>query len=307
MKRVAIDVDTGVDDALALILALRSPELSIEAVTTVAGNVPVETATRNTRLVMDVAQAPPSLLLAQGAPRPLKREIVHSTFVHGADGLGNASSVYPQPQHPVIEKAAATFLLELIEHHGDGLTLISLGPMTNLALAARQEPAVFRRVGEVVQMGGAVRHPGNITPAAEFNIYVDPEAAAEVVATGVRLRLVPLDATTGALLTRAELRRLALERDSAVFQFVREITVVILDFYQQHLGLGGFHPHDLMAVAAAIDPTLLIWERMRLEVRTDDAERGRTVGVPDESSPVLVATGVDAERFLLFLTDRVCR
>ncbi|MGH9803910.1 MAG: nucleoside hydrolase, partial [Candidatus Acidiferrales bacterium] len=125
--------------------------------------------------------------------------------------------------------------------------------------------------------------------------------------TGVRLRLAPLDATTGALLTRAELRRLAQERDSAVFQFIREITVVILDFYQQHLGLDGFHPHDPMAVAAAIDPTLMSWERMRLEVRTDDAERGRTVGVADESSPVLVATAVDAGRLLPYLTDRICR
>jgi len=307
MKRVAIDVDTGVDDALALLLALRSPELSIEGVTTVAGNVPVETATRNTRLVLDVAQAPASLPLAQGASRALKRESVHSTFVHGADGLGNASGVYPPPKHPVMEKDAAAFLLELIERHGNALTLVSLGPMTNLALAARQDAALFRQVGEVVQMGGAVRHAGNITPTAEFNIYVDPEAAAEVVATGVRLRLVPLDATTGALLRRAELRRLAQERDSAVFQFVREITVVILDFYQQRLGLGGFHPHDPMAVAAAIDPTLLTWERMRLTVRTDDAERGRTVGVPDESSPVLVATGVDAGRFLALFTGRVCR
>jgi inosine-uridine nucleoside N-ribohydrolase len=307
MKRVAIDVDTGVDDALALLLALRSPELSLEAVTTVAGNVPVETATRNTRLVLDVAQAPRALPLAQGAPRPLRRDIVHSTFVHGEDGLGNASGVYPPPQHLLAETDAATLLLELIERHGEELTLISLGPMTNLALAARLDAALFRRVGEVVQMGGAVRHPGNITPMAEFNIYVDPEAAAEVVATGVPLRLVPLDATTGALLTRAELRRLAQERDSAAFQFVREITVVILDFYQQRLGLDGFHPHDPMATAAAIDPGLLTWERIRLEVRTDDAERGRTVGSPDQNSPVLVATGVDAGRFLPFLTDRVCR
>lgn len=307
MKHVAMDVDTGVDDAVALLLALRSPELSLEAVTTVSGNVPVETATRNTRLVLDVAQAPATLPLAEGAPQPLRCEPIRSTFVHGADGLGNASGVYPPPRHPVLEKDATTLLLELIQNFGDALTLISVGPMTNLALAARRDPATFRRVGEIVQMGGAVRRPGNVTPLAEFNIYVDPEAAAEVVATGVRLRLVPLDATTGALLTRAELRRLALERDSAAFQFVREIAVVVCDFYQQHLGLDGFHPHDPMAVAAAIDPTLLTWEKMRLEVRTDDAERGRTVGVTDEDSPVLVATGVDAGRFLPFLTDRVCR
>lgn len=307
MKRVLLDVDTGVDDALALLLALRSPELHLEAITTVAGNVPVEVATRNTRLVLDVAQAPSDLPLAPGAARPLARELVSSTYVHGADGLGNVTSVYPEPKYPLSGKDAPTLLLEKIAEHGESLTLIALGPMTNLALAARRDPTTFRRVGEIVEMGGAVRVRGNISPVAEFNLYVDPEAAAEVVATGVRLRLVPLDATTQAVLGRAELRRLAQERDSAVFQFVREISVVICDFYQRVVGLDGFHPHDPMAVAAAIDPSLFTWEALRLEVRTQEAERGRTVGTPSAGSSVLVATGVDSRRFLELFTQRVCR
>lgn len=307
VKRVILDVDTGVDDALALLLALRSPELHLEAVTTVAGNIPVEAATRNTRLVLDVAQAPADLPLAAGATRPLARELVNSTYVHGADGLGNVTGVYPAPTHAVLDTDAATLLLEKIEREGEHLTLIALGPMTNLALAARQDPATFRRVGEVVEMGGAVRVRGNISPLAEFNLYVDPEAAAEVVATGVRLRLVPLDVTTQVVLGRGELRRLAQERDSAVFQFVREISVVIFDFYQTVVGLDGFHPHDPLAVAAAIDPSLFTWEGMRLEVRTSEGERGRTVGTPAADSSVLVATSVDSERFLKLFTERVCR
>lgn len=307
VKRAVLDVDTGVDDALALILALRSPELHLEAVTTVAGNVPVEAATRNTRLVLDVVGAPGELAVAAGAARPLMRELVTATQVHGADGLGNVTDVYPAPKHPQREESAVSLLLELIERFGEELTLIATGPMTNLAEAARQNLPAFRRLGEIVQMGGAVRVPGNISKVAEFNLYVDPEAAATVVATGVKLRLVPLDVTQQAPLLRTELRRLAQQRDSAVFQFVREISVLLFDFHQKFLGVNAFHLHDPMAVAAAIDPTLFTWEAARLEVRTDEAERGRTLATPAAGAPVQVATGVDAERFLALFTERVCR
>lgn len=306
VKRVVLDVDTGVDDALALILALRSPELQLEAVTTLAGNAPLEATTRNTRLVLEVAQAPAAIPVAAGAARPLLREPVNATMVHGADGLGNVTGIYPAPKHPLSDKKAASLLLELIDRYGEELTIIAVGPMTNLAEAARQDLATFRRVGEIVEMGGALRVPGNITPLAEFNVYVDPEAMSVVMATGVRCRLLPLDVTTKAPLPRQTLRQLAQERDSAVFQFVREITVLVFDFYQKFVGLDGFHLHDPMAVAAAIDPTLFTWETMRLEVRTDEAERGRTVESP-AGAPVAVATAVEGERFLRLFTDRVCR
>lgn len=307
MKRAVLDVDTGVDDALALLLALRSPELHLEAVTIVAGNTSLENATRNTRLVLDVAQAPAELQVARGAAHPLARELVTADAVHGADGLGNVTGVYPPPQHPLTEDEAADLLLAMIDRYGDSVTLVATAPMTNLAQAARRHAATFRRVGEIVQMGGAVRVPGNISPLAEYNFYVDPEAAAAVVASGVRLRLVPLDVTLQAALLRAELRRLAQERDSAVFQFVREITVLCMDAHQKFLGLNGIHLHDPAAVAAAIDPTLFSWEPIRLTVRTDEAERGRTLATPDPASPVAVATAVDAERFLALFTERVCR
>lgn len=307
MKRVIMDVDTGVDDALALILALRSPELHLEAVTTVAGNPSLENATRNTRLVLDVAQAPAEVLVARGAARPVARELVTAEIVHGADGLGNVTGVYPPPRHPLAEEEAADLLLERIDRYGEALTVIATAPMTNLARAARRDPFAFRRVGQIVQMGGAIRVPGNISPLAEYNLYVDPEAAAEVVASGARLRLVPLDVTLQVALLRSELRRLAQERDSAVFQFVREITVLCMDAHQKFLGLDGIHLHDPAAVAAALDPTLFTWEPVRISVRTGEAERGRTLATADTTSPVAVATAVDAKRFLSLFTERVCR
>jgi len=226
----------------------------------------LENATRNTRLVLDVAQAPPEVLVARGAARPLAHELVTAEIVHGADGLGNVTGVYPAPRHPLAEEEAADLLLEMIDRYGDTLTVIATAPMTNLALAARRDAAIFRRVGEIVQMGGAIRVPGNISPLAEYNLYVDPEAAAEVVASGARLRLVPLDVTLQAALLRSELRRLAQERDSAVFQFVREITVLCMDAHQKFLGLNGIHLHDPAVVAALMNSGRFSAAQSRLAV-----------------------------------------
>lgn len=307
VKRVVLDVDTGVDDALALVLARRSPELHLEAVTTVAGNAPIEATTRNTRLVLDLLQAPPQLRVARGAARPLVRELKTAPEVHGPDGLGNVTSVYPPPRHPLAREDAATVLLETIDRYGPQLTLIATGPMTNLAQAARQDARTFQRLGEIVQMGGAFRVRGNTSDVAEFNIFVDPEAAAAVLATSVPLRLVPLDVTQQAVLPRPELPRRALERDSAVFQLVRECTVIYFDIHQRKLGLNGCFLHDPAAVAAAFDPELFTWEPVRIEVRTDEAERGRTIATPQADSPLQVATGIALDRFLALFYDRVCR
>jgi purine nucleosidase len=307
VKRIVLDVDTGVDDALAILLALRSPELKLDAITTVAGNTTVENSTRNTRLVLDIAQAGPEVEIARGAEHPLTRALVTADSVHGPDGLGNVTGVYPPPRHPLGEETATTLLLERIARYGSELTLVATAPMTNLALAARHDAATFRRVGEIVQMGGAVNVPGNITEVAEYNLYVDPEAAAEVLASGARLRLVPLDVTLQVELLRADLRRLALERDSAVFQFVRESTVLCMDAHQEFRGLNGMNLHDPMAVAAAIDPGLFRWQSARLDVRTDEAERGRIIARLDPDSPHQIPVAVDAERFLQLFTTRVCR
>ena len=307
MKRIVLDVDTGVDDALALLLALRSPELTLEAVTTVAGNVAVETATRNTRLVLELAQAPKELRVAEGAAQPLQRPLLTAAQVHGSDGLGNVTGVYPPPQHPLAGNEASDLLLEVIGEYGKELTIVATGPMTNLARAAQRDPERFRQVGEIVQMGGALKVRGNTSPVAEFNLYVDPEAAAVVLAAGVPLRLVPLDVTEQVILLRSELRRRALERDSTVFQFVREFTVLYFDFQQRMSGLNGGYLHDPTAGAAVIDPALLTWQPAQVEVRTDEAERGRTVATPTPDSSVQVATAVDAARVLELFCDRVCR
>jgi inosine-uridine nucleoside N-ribohydrolase len=309
MKRILLDVDTGVDDALALLFALRSPELEVVAITTVAGNVPVENCTRNTRQILDLLEASPEILVAQGAEKPLERELHTASFVHGEDGLGNVSQLYPVPQHPLDPRPAADVILAQIEKYGEDLTLVPTGPMTNIALAARQDPELFATVGGIVQMGGAVGVPGNTGPWSEFNIFVDPEAAAEVVATGVPLRLVPLDVTHRVILLREEMRRLADKGDSRTFQFAREITVLYFDYQQKKTGLNGGYLHDPTAVAAVIEPGMFIWEPAELTVRTDEEERGRTVAqpAPAEGTRHWVATEVDYQRVLKLFTGRVCR
>lgn len=309
MNRILLDVDTGVDDALAILFALRSPELKVEGLTTVAGNLAVDLCTRNTRLVLDIAEASPELPVAQGAEKPLARALHTAAAVHGADGLGNAAALYGEPRHALDPRPAHRLILDKIAEFGAELTLVPTGPMTNLALAAREDPETFSQAGEIVQMGGAIGVPGNTGPWAEFNIFADPEAAKEVLATSVPIRLVPLDVTHRVILMRDELKRIAALRDSRVFQFVREITVLYFDYQQKKSGLKGGYLHDPTAVAAAIEPNLFIWEPVTLDVRTDEEQRGRTTASPASGAETKqwVATEVDYQQVMKMFTDRVCR
>lgn len=314
---VVIDTDPGVDDALALCLALRSPELRVEAITTVAGNVPVELATRNALRVLDLLRPAPRPLLAQGASEPLKRPLQTAPEVHAGDGLGGATTLtepdgrprYPNPPIGPDRTDAPDLLAEMAERFGARLTIITLGPLTNLALALRGHRALLRRVGRVVAMGGALRVPGNVTPVAEFNVWVDPEAAAEVLEAGLPLRLVGLDVTHQVRLTPGDLPPPA----DPVARFIRDITPHALAFSKAAEG-GGMPLHDPLAVAASADPTLCTWEAypVRVETRGElttgmtvadlrPGRRGRS-GLPCE-----VAVAVEAERARRFILERLWR
>src|ERR1043165_7995545 len=204
-RRLLIDTDPGIDDALAILLppAPPPPETRLEAVTVVAANVPVVLALADARRILAVAAPSPMPPVVRGAEAPLKRALVTAGHVHGQDGLGNLDRFvepdgrlrYPEPP-PVLEtRSAAQVILETVDRWGPELTLVALGPLTNRAAAAALDARRLARVGRVVVMGGAVTAPGNVTPAAEFNFYVDPEAAAQVLELGLPLELVPLDGT----------------------------------------------------------------------------------------------------------------
>lgn len=321
-QRVIIDTDPGVDDALAILLALRSPEIEVVAITTVCGNVPVGQATKNLCRILNLVKVPPELLIGQGAGRPLQQQLVHATNVHGADGLGeldrfrnpDGSPLYPDAGLPATLPTAQDVWRECVRRYPDELTLITLGPLTNLAVALRVDPTTVDRLRGVISMGGAIAVPGNISPAAEFNMYVDPHAAQRVIQAGVPLTLVPLDVTTQVSLSRTALRRLTVKTTDPVCRFVGHATGSALAFAEEVEGHGLFHLHDPLAVAVAIDPSLVKLTPLHVEVETEgQATRGMTLAdrrslqAERKASPNLhVALTVDAMRVLSLVRGRLC-
>lgn len=296
--RTIIDTDPGIDDALALLLAWGSPELDVDALTAVAGNVPLADGLTNALRLVALRRPVPAPRIAAGADRPLVRPLWTATKYHGVDGLGDVGGWDPV-NVDVVPRDAVAVLLDAARRYGPDLMIVALGPLTNLALALRADPAVMARVGRIVAMGGAVDVPGNVTPAAEFNMYVDPEAAAEVFAA-LPVDLVPLDATRQAIVTRAELEA-ALARTPG--PMASRIAAFTERGFRVDLtrGAAGMVLHDPLAMGAAIDETLVGWDPARITVG-DGGETRRTAGTPN----CRVAVTVDAARFRTLLLSRLC-
>jgi inosine-uridine nucleoside N-ribohydrolase len=306
-QRVILDVDTGVDDALAIALALRSPTLQVVGITTVGGNVDLEQATANTLLTLDVLGAPP-IPVVRGAAEPLaRRERPTAAHVHGADGLGGARSRYPASSRQA-SAGAPRFLLEMIRRHPGVLTLVATAPLTNVAQALQEDPETMRRLRGIAVMGGALRVPGNIGPVSEFNFAADPDAAAMVVRAGLPLRLVPLDVTEQVTLTEEALTPPG--QVGPVADFVRDITAFTMQLQREREGVAGIFLHDPLAVGVVADPSLVQDEAVPIDVeRRGELTAGMLVadlrrrrrGQPTTR----VGTGVDAPRFLELFTRRV--
>ena len=232
-QHLLIDTDPGIDDALAILLALRSSDVHVEAVTTVAGNVAVDRATANARRILAVVAPVPPPRLAAGAPAPLKQALVTAHQVHGQDGLGNLERFvepsgrprYPEPTYAIEMRSGPEVILEAADRWGPDLTIVALGPLTNLALALQQDPRRLGRTGRIVVMGGAIAVPGNITPAAEFNFYVDPEAAAAVLEAGLPVELVPLDVTRRVVLAQTTLTERLHRCSDRIARFILDFTL----------------------------------------------------------------------------------
>lgn len=318
---VLIDTDPGIDDALALILALRSPECSVEAITTVAGNAPVEQCTRNVFRVLETARPTRRPLVGQGVATPLVRPLVTASDVHGEDGLGDLDRLRNSDGTPRYRETAITLsgldgpdlILEMAGRFPDELILVALGPLTNLALALQQNPDRMSRLRRVVVMGGAISVPGNITPAAEFNFYVDPEAAAYVLAGGLPIELVPLDVTRMVVLEEPALAARTVFSPDPLERFISDFTQRGFDFAAE-VGSMGITLHDPLAVGVALDPSLVGFEPLHVEVEcAGKVTRGASLAdrrpIPsDRKAPpnCRVATSVDAQRFLSFFLDRLC-
>lgn len=272
---VLLDVDTGVDDALAILLALNSPELNLLGCTTVAGNVTVEQTTRNTLAVLEIAGRA-DIPVARGAARPLTHRLTTATYFHGANGLGNVET--PEPKASPLAMPAPQFLCEMAERYAGELVVIAVGPLTNIALALLQDAQFGRKLKKLVIMGGAIRTPGNITPVAEANIYNDPEAAEIVFKSGADITLVGLDVTHKAAVYWSEIRHLQNERKR--LSPSATLALDMLDFYSHSYGeTGGAHLHDPLAVGVVLNPAFVETERMQVDIETQGKfTRGQTVG-----------------------------
>lgn len=318
---VLIDTDPGIDDALAILLAFGSPEVSVEAITTVAGNVEVGLGTDNIFRILDIvrpARRPP---VGQGASAPLRQPLVTAPHVHGADGLGNLDRFvepdgrrrYPGLSRVVEMLDGADVILRTVETFPDRLVLVALGPLTNLALAVQRNPGALKRCARIVVMGGAVAAVGNVTPVAEFNMYVDPEAAAIVFEAGLPIDLVPLDVTRQVILTRGGLQEALGRQRSARARFVEDFTLFGFEFGESR-GEGGIFLHDPLAMAVAIEPALVGFEPLHVAVESEGRlTRGMTVADRRDVEPYRkepptcrAALSVDGPRFLRFFLERLC-
>ncbi len=262
-RRVIIDTDPGVDDALALLLALRSPEIKVEAITVVAGNVPVETGLFNALCIVEVSDSI-SVPVALGANAPLKRKLVTATEWHGENGLMGLS--LPQPKLKPSSESAIELMGQVIKKSPHQVSIVALGPLTNLALAFKADPQLPALVEEVVLMGGSLSG-GNVSPAAEFNFYVDPEAARIVFHSGVPLTMVGLDVTRKVILTEEHLKVLEASKDK-VSEIAARLARNLVSRYKSMGESFGPAMHDPLAVAAFIDRSLLRLERMHVDIET---------------------------------------
>ena len=303
-RKVIVDCDPGHDDAVAIMLAAASPEVELLAITTVAGNQTLDRTTLNARRVCTVAGIA-GVPIAAGCDRPLLRELVTAGEVHGASGLDGVD--WPEPAVDVVHAHAVDLIVDLVLAAPGEVTLVPIGPLTNVALALRREPRIASAVREVVLMGGSFTR-GNTTPAAEFNVYVDPEAAAAVFAAGWPLTMVGLDLTHQARVTPE-----VMDRIGALGTPLAAIVTQMMRYYGKRSAVQGGPPlHDPCAVARVIDPGLMTCRDAFVAVETHGQwTRGMTVtdfsGRMGHAANAAVATELNVPAFWNLVLDALRR
>jgi inosine-uridine nucleoside N-ribohydrolase len=261
-KHILFDTDPGIDDSLALLLALASPELKVDGISVVHGNCSVDQATTNALSVLALARAH-HIRVARGFELPLVQPSLLAPETHGNTGVGYAV-LAPPDRKPVVQHSV-DFLIENIMSRPGKITLVCIGPLTNVAVAIRKEPRILQAVREVVIMGGAIRHQGNTTPLAEFNVYVDPHAAHMVYHSGMPITLVPLDVTYQCILTKADVAQLQ-SIESPISKFVADSTRFYMEFHDEYQKIDGCIINDPLALALTFAPGLCDYEEHYVDV-----------------------------------------
>ncbi|MER9406285.1 nucleoside hydrolase [Mesorhizobium caraganae] len=308
-RKIIIDTDPGQDDAVAILLALGSAELEIVGITAVAGNVPLKLTEKNARKICELAGRPDINVYA-GAIRPLARELVTAEEVHGKTGLNGPQ--LPDPKMKLQHQYAVDFIVEtLMKEEAGTITLCALGPLTNVALALIREPKIAPRIKEIVLMGGGFFEGGNVTPTAEFNIYVDPQAADLVFKSGIPIVMMPLDVTHKALTTA--------KRTQAIRKLgtrVGTATAEMLEFFErfdeEKYGTDGGPLHDPCVIAYMLKPDLFSGRKCNVTVETaSELTMGMTVidwwGVTKRPKNAMVMRDIDHDAFFALLLERLAR
>ncbi len=309
-RKIIIDTDPGQDDAVAILLALASPEeLEVLGITAVAGNVPLPLTQKNARIICELAGRPDMRVFA-GCDSPIRRKLVTAEHVHGKTGLDGPQLA--DPVMPLQDQHGVDFIIETLRREpAESVTLCPLGPLTNVAVAFQKAPDIIARVRQIVLMGGAYFEVGNITPAAEFNIYVDPEAAEIVFKSGVPLVVMPLDVTHKALTNRARIegfRAMGTEPG----RMVAEWTDFFERFDMQKYGSEGAPLHDPCVIAYLLKPGLFTGRHINVEIETQsELTLGMTVadwwGVTKRAPNAMFIGGIDADGFYELLIERIGR
>jgi purine nucleosidase len=303
-RRIIIDTDPGQDDAIAILLALASPELEVDAITTVAGNVPQPLVTDNALSLLALAGRE-DIGVYRGCERPLLRPLYTAEYVHGPSGVDGAD--LPQPSSRARSTHGVDLIIETCLARDDGtVTLCPLGPLTNIAMAIAKEPAIIPKIAEILWMGGAFEEQGNTTEVAEFNAYVDPHAAHVVFTSGIPLTIFPLDVTHKALMFPRHVEALARYGTP-----VSDAAAGMIRFYEQYdidkYEIEGAPMHDPCVIAYCIDPTIFSGIRRRVGVDTTHEETIGNTFIADDGGTenATVITGVDAERFFDLVVRRI--
>jgi purine nucleosidase len=309
-RKIIIDTDPGQDDAVAILLALASPEdMEVLGITAVAGNVPLDLTEKNARIVCELAGKPDVKVFA-GCDRPLGRPLVTAEHVHGKTGLDGPN--LPDPTMPLQEQHGVDFIIDTLRNEPENtVTLCVLGPLTNIATAFEKAPDVVGRVQQIILMGGAYFEVGNITPAAEFNIYVDPQAADIVFKSGIDIIVLPLDVTHKALVTQPRneaFRALGTPAGVAVAQ----MTDFFERFDKEKYGSTGAPLHDPCVTAYLIAPELFTGRHINVEIEVgSELTMGMTVadwwGVTDRPANATFIGDLDADGFFALLVERIGR
>ena len=305
-RKIIIDTDPGQDDAVAILLALASPELEVLGLTVVAGNVPLAHTERNARAICELAGRA-DLPVYAGCDAPLVRPLVTAEHVHGKTGLDGVA--LPEPGMSLAPGHAVDFLIDTLRREPAGtVTLVPIGPLTNIATAFQRAPDIIERVQEIVLMGGAYFEVGNITPAAEFNIYVDPEAAQIVLASGAPVTMMPLDVTHKALTSRAWVE--GMRAMGRIGQAVASWTDFFERYDREKYGSEGAPLHDPCTIAWLLAPALFTGRHINVEIETKgEFTLGMTVAdwwrVSGRPANATFIRDVDAKGFFDLLTRRI--